>query len=53
VVDVTLIDEWLAMTPEQRLLQNDHMVRTIQELRDAFAAHESHDAPADARGDED
>ena len=37
-VDVTLIDAMLALTPEERLLQNDRMIQTIQELRDGFAA---------------
>jgi hypothetical protein len=36
-VDLTLIDAALALTPEQRLRQNDRMLRTIQELRDGFA----------------
>jgi len=36
--DPTLIDEMLALTPEERLRQNDRLVRTIQELRDGFAA---------------
>ena len=36
--DVSLIDAMLALTPEQRLRQNDRMLRTIQELSDGFAA---------------
>ncbi len=37
-VDPTLVDAMLALTPEERLRQNDRMLRTIQELRDGFAA---------------
>ena len=36
LVDTSLIDEMLNMSPEERLLQNDRMIRTIMELRDAF-----------------
>jgi hypothetical protein len=43
-VDVTLIDAMLALTPEERLLQNDRMLQTIQELRDGFAARGPDDA---------
>ena len=35
-VDLTLVDAALALTPEERLRQNDRMIRTIQELRDAL-----------------
>jgi hypothetical protein len=35
-VDVTLIDEMLAMTVEDRLRQNDRMARAVAELREAF-----------------
>ena len=49
VVDVTLIDATLALTPEARLRQNDRMLRTIQELRDGFAARRS-DEPPDQPG---
>lgn len=46
LVDVTLIDEMLRLTPEERLRLNDRMVRTIEELRDAFAAaNRPDDAP--------
>ncbi|MEI6225868.1 MAG: hypothetical protein WCS72_14010 [Deltaproteobacteria bacterium] len=38
VVDVTLIDAMLALSPEERLRENDRMVRTIEELRNGFAA---------------
>jgi len=48
VADVTLIDAMLALTPEERLRQNDRLVRTIQELRDGFAAAEPHDAARQA-----
>jgi hypothetical protein len=37
-VDPTLVDAMLALTPEERLRQNDRMLRTIQELRDGFAS---------------
>jgi hypothetical protein len=47
-VDVTLIDAMLALTPEERLLQNDRMIQTIQELRDGFAAREPDDASRDS-----
>lgn len=36
LVDASLIDEMLRLSPEERLLQNDRMIRTIMELRDAF-----------------
>jgi hypothetical protein len=36
LVDIGLIDEILRLSPEERLLQNDRMIRTIMELRDAF-----------------
>jgi len=48
-VDVSLIDALLALTPEQRLLQNDRMLKTIQDLRDGFAAR-SHDPAVQADG---
>ena len=35
-IDVTLIDETLRMTPEERLLLNDRMIRTVTELRSGF-----------------
>jgi hypothetical protein len=44
-IDLTLIDAMLALTPEERLRQNDRMVRTIEELRDAFDASRA-DHPA-------
>ena len=50
-VDSTLIDELLALTPEERLRQNDRMLRTIQELRDGFAAARSDHAPGPPRGE--
>ena len=40
VVDETLLETLLALTPEERLRLNDRMVMTIQELRDGFAAAE-------------
>jgi len=50
-VDSTLIDEMLALTPEERLRQNDRMLRTIQELRDGFAAARPDHAPRAPRGE--
>lgn len=43
MVDGTLIDEMLRLTPEERLRQNDRMLRTIWELRDGFAARRADD----------
>ncbi len=37
-VDVTLIDEMLRMSPEERLRQNDRMVALVASLQEAFAA---------------
>ena len=37
-VDITLIDEMIRLTPEQRLRQNDRAVQAAEELRHAFAA---------------
>ncbi len=37
-IDLTLIREMLALTPEQRLSWNDAMVRLIEELRRGLAA---------------
>ena len=48
-VDLSLIDALLALTPEQRLLQNDRMLKTIQDLRDGFAAG-AHDPAVQAGG---
>jgi hypothetical protein len=36
-VDVTLIDATLALTPQERLQQNDRALRMIEELRDGLA----------------
>jgi hypothetical protein len=36
-VDVTLIDATLALTPRERLEQNDRVLQMIEELRDGFA----------------
>jgi hypothetical protein len=38
--DVTLIDAMLALTPEERIDQNDRMLRTLEELRDGLARSE-------------
>jgi hypothetical protein len=42
-LDASLIDAMLALTPEQRLRQNDRMLKTIQELNDGFAARRADD----------
>jgi hypothetical protein len=47
-VDVTLIDAMLALTPQQRIQQNDRMLRQIEELRDSLA--KSRQPARDARG---
>jgi hypothetical protein len=47
-VDVTLIDSTLALSPEERLHQNDRMIRTIEELRHGFAVARAHDAARQA-----
>jgi hypothetical protein len=36
-VDITLIKETLALTPQQRIQQNDRVLRMIEELRDGLA----------------
>ena len=36
-VDVTLIQEMLSLTPQQRIQQNDRVLRMIEELRDGIA----------------
>jgi hypothetical protein len=36
-VDITLIKETLALTPQQRIRQNDRVLRMIEELRDGLA----------------
>jgi hypothetical protein len=51
MLDVSLIDAMLALTPEERLRQNDRMLRTIQELRDGFAARRADDASPPAGGE--
>ena len=52
-VDVTLIDAMLAISPEERLRQNDRMVRTIEELRHGFAALRARDPACKAGGERD
>jgi hypothetical protein len=47
-VDTSLVDEMLRLTPEERLRQNDRMLRTIKDLRDAFAARRPDDAAREA-----
>lgn len=36
-VDVTLIQEMLALTPTQRIQQNDRVLRMIEDLRHGLA----------------
>ena len=48
VVDTSLVDAMLRLTPEERLRQNDRMLRTIGELRDAFATRRVDDAAHEA-----
>ncbi len=38
LVDGSLIDAMLDLTPAERLRLNDRMIQTIEELRDAVAA---------------
>ena len=51
VVDETLLDTLLAMSPEERLRLNDRTVLTILELRHGFAAAKP-DHPAGPVGGE-
>jgi hypothetical protein len=44
IIDLTLIEYLLGLTPEERLCLNDRMLQTIQELRDGIAAATPHDA---------
>lgn len=39
LVDVTLIDEMLALTPTQRLQQNDRTLTILDELRRGLEPH--------------
>jgi len=50
-LDLSLIDALLALTPQQRLLQNDRMLQTIQDLRDGFATRRAHDPTVPAGGE--
>jgi hypothetical protein len=50
MVDSTLVDATLALTPEERLRQNDRALRMIKELRDGFAARRADDAAIEAGG---
>lgn len=50
LVDGTLIDAMLELSPEERLRQNDRMIRTIQEVRDGFAAKRPDDVAGEAGG---
>jgi hypothetical protein len=46
-VDITLIQEMLALTPQERIQQNDRVLRMIEELRDGLA--KSRNVARDAR----
>ena len=48
-VDVTLIQETLVLTPQERIRQNDRTLRMIEELRDGLAKSRK---PARDTGDE-
>jgi hypothetical protein len=48
-VDTTLVREALALTPQQRIQQNDRVLRMIDELRDGLA--KSRKPAGDARDD--
>lgn len=50
-VDVTLVQETLALTPQQRIQQNDRALRMIEELRDGLAKSRkpSHDTGNERR----
>jgi hypothetical protein len=50
-IDLSLIDSLLALSPEQRLRQNDRMLKTIQDLRDGFTARGTDDASLGTRGE--
>jgi hypothetical protein len=43
-VDESLIDEMLALSPEERLRHNDRMLRTIEILRQGLAEKTGEDA---------
>jgi hypothetical protein len=53
VVDVTLVDAMLALTPAERLRANDRMIRTVEELRHGFAIARTRDAARQAGGERD
>jgi hypothetical protein len=45
LVDDGLIDEMLRLTPEERLRQNDALLRTLLELEEGVAAARGPDRP--------
>lgn len=53
VVDLTLVDAMLALTPVERLRANDRMIRTVEELRHGFAVARTRDAARPAGGERD
>jgi len=46
-IDLTLVDEMLAMSVEERLRQNDRMLRTVEQLRAALSPDDG--SPPDDR----
>ena len=48
-VDVTLVHETLALTPQERIRQNDRVLRMIEDLRDGIA--KSREPARDARSE--
>ena len=45
LVDVTLIDEMLALTPTERLRQNDRTIRLIESIRRGLATDRPEQPP--------
>jgi hypothetical protein len=52
-VDLTLVDEMLARTPQERIQANDRMVRAIEELRHGFQSARARDAARPPGGERD
>ncbi|MFT3695101.1 MAG: hypothetical protein QM831_18330 [Kofleriaceae bacterium] len=48
-VDTTLVREMLALTPEERIAQNDRVLQMIEELR--YGVAESKKPPRDVGGE--
>jgi hypothetical protein len=45
LVDESLIDAFLALSPEERLRQNDRMIQTILQLRQGLTTEDAEDGP--------